>query len=248
MDTGLKGRAAVVTGASRGIGRAIAESLAKEGARLALAATSAERVAETAEACRAHGAEVHTFGVNVGDPEAVATFGKEVAAALGGIDILVNNAGVTRDGLFMRMSEEDWDTVLDINLKGAFTVTKALTRPLLKSKHGRVINIASVVGLMGNPGQANYAASKGGLIAFSKALAKEFGGRGVTVNAVCPGFVQTDMTAELSDEVKSGMLNNVALGRPGRPEDIAGAVTFLASDQGGYVTGQVLVVDGGLRT
>jgi 3-oxoacyl-[acyl-carrier protein] reductase len=246
MDIGLKGRRAVVTGASRGIGRAIAESLAAEGCDVACVATSADRVAETLAAVEAKGVRGFAYGLDVSDFDAAQEFGKQVLGDLGGVDILVNNAGVTRDGLFMRMSEENWDRVLDVNLKGAFNVSRALTRPLMKSEAGRIVNIASVVGMQGNAGQANYAASKGGLIALTKALARELASRSVCVNAVAPGFIETDMTSGFEGDQRDGMKDAIPLKRFGGPADIAAAVTFLAGASGGYVTGQTLVVDGGM--
>jgi 3-oxoacyl-[acyl-carrier protein] reductase len=243
----LEGRKALITGASRGIGRAIAEAFAKEGAELVLAATSAERVADTANACRDRGAkQIHTIGLDVKNSSACNAAVKDAADKLGGLDIVVNNAGVTRDNLLMRLSDEDYDTVLDTNLRGAFNVTRAAARPLMKSKHGRLINIASVVGIVGNAGQTNYAASKGGLIAFTKSVAKELSGRGVTANVIAPGFIETDMTAGLDAKVKEEALKGIRLGRFGQPADIANAALFLAGDTGAYITAQVLVVDGGM--
>ena len=243
----LDGRKALVTGASRGIGRAIAEALAKEGADLALVATSAERVADTVAACKDHGAsQAHAFGLDVKDSEACNAVIKEAQEKLGGLDIVVNNAGVTRDNLLMRLSDEDYDLVMNTNLRGAFNITRAAARPLMKSKHGRVINIASIVGIAGNAGQANYAASKGGLIAFTKSVAKELSGRGVTANVIAPGFIETDMTAGLDEKVKEEARKSILLGRLGSPSEIAAAAVFLAGDTGAYITAQVLVIDGGL--
>ena len=243
----LDGRKALVTGASRGIGRAIAEAFAREGAALALIATSADRLADTAAACRELGASrVEAFGLDVANSEACNAVVKEAQEKLGGLDIVVNNAGVTRDNLLMRLSDEDYDLVLNTNLKGAFNVTRAAARPLMKSKFGRLINIASVVGVAGNAGQANYAASKGGLIAFTKSVAKELSGRGVTANVIAPGFIETDMTKNLDAKVKEEALKGIRLGRFGQPADIANAAVFLASDTGGYITAQVLIVDGGM--
>ncbi len=247
MDLGLKGKCAVVTGSSRGIGRAVAEALAREGCDLALIATSTSNVDATAEACRVHGGRVFTYGVNMGSFDAVQALAAQLQADLGRVDVLVNNAGVTRDGLVMRMSEDDWDTVVDVNLKGAFALIRALARTLLKNRGARIINMASVVGIHGNAGQANYAASKGGLIAMTRSLAKEFGSRGVLVNAIAPGFIETDMTSALTEEQKESMLGDIAVGRRGRGEDVAGGVLYLASGLSDYVTGQVLVIDGGLR-
>jgi len=243
----LNGRKALITGASRGIGRAIAEAFARDGAALALVATSAERVADTAAACKELGATaVHAYGLDVRNSADCDALVKQVAGDLDGIDIVVNNAGVTRDNLLMRLSDEDYDAVLDTNLRGAFNITRAAARPLMKSKHGRLINIASIVGIGGNAGQANYAASKGGLIAFTKSVAKELSGRGVTANVIAPGFIETDMTAQLDDKIKEEMQKAIRLGRFGKPDDIANAALFLASDAAAYITAQVLVVDGGL--
>jgi 3-oxoacyl-[acyl-carrier protein] reductase len=242
----LEGRKALITGASRGIGRAIAEAFAKQGAELALVATTADRLSNTVSACKDGGKAVHAFGVDVRDSAACNAMVKEAAEKLGGLDIIVNNAGVTRDNLLMRLSDEDYDTVLDTNLRGAFNITRAAARPLMKSKHGRLINIASVVGVAGNAGQANYAASKGGLIAFTKSVAKELSGRGVTANVIAPGFIETDMTAGLDAKVKEEALKGIRLGRFGQPADIANAAVFLGGDTGAYITAQVLIVDGGM--
>lgn len=243
----LADRKALITGASRGIGRGIAEAFARAGASLALCATSVDKLAETAARCKELGApQVLTYGVDVrvsADCERVV---KEAMAALGGIDIVVNNAGVTKDNLLMRLSDQDYDAVLDTNLRGTFNITRSATRALMKSKAGRLINIASVVGITGNAGQANYAASKGGVIAFTKSVAKELAGRGVTANVIAPGFIETDMTATLDPKVKEGVQKEILLGRFGKPEDIAAAAVYLASDAGSYMTAQVLVIDGGL--
>lgn len=243
----LDGRIALVTGASRGIGRAIAETFAKQGAKLALVARNEAKLAEVAQACTTAGApEVKTYSLDVSDFAAIEATVKAITSDLGGLDILINNAGVTRDNLLMRTSEEEWDTVLDTNLKAAFGLCKAAARPLMKSKCGRVINMASIIGITGNTGQANYAASKGGLIAFTKSLAKELASRNVTANVIAPGMIQTDMTDALPEEVRQGILDQIALKRLGQPEDIANAAAFLASDAAAYITGQVLVVDGGM--
>jgi 3-oxoacyl-[acyl-carrier protein] reductase len=238
----LDGRRALITGASRGIGRAIAEAFAREGARLALAATSVERLDATAQAC----GDVICLGLDVRDSAACDAAVKEAVEKLGGLDIVVNNAGVTRDNLLMRLSDDDYNAVLDTNLRGAFNITRAAARPLMKSKHGRLINIASIVGINGNAGQANYAASKGGLIAFTKSVAKELAGRGVTANVIAPGFIETDMTASLDAKVKEEMLKTIRLGRFGKPDEIAATAVFLASDKAAYITAQVLVIDGGM--
>lgn len=243
----LSGRKALITGASRGIGRAIAETFAREGTALALVATSADKLAATAARCTELGAPaVHAFGLDVRISADCDKCVKEAAERLGGLDIVVNNAGVTRDNLLMRLSDDDYNAVLDTNLRGAFNITRAASRPLMKSKAGRLINIASIVGITGNAGQANYAASKGGLIAFTKSVAKELAGRGVTANVIAPGFIETDMTAGLDAKVKNGLMQSIRLGRLGKPEDVANAAVFLASDAGAYITAQVLVVDGGL--
>ena len=241
----LEGQVALVTGASRGIGRAIAERLAERGAKVACVATTAENVAATVEACARHSDGSRGFGVDVSATDAVTSLVKEVQTELGGLDLLVNNAGITRDQLLMRMSEDDFDRVIDVNLKGAWNFIKAASRPLMKS-HGKIINIASVVGITGNAGQANYAASKAGLIGLTKSVAKELAGRGVCVNAIAPGFIETDMTAAIDENAAEELKRSIPLGRIGAPDEIAAAVEFLAGPGGGYVTGQVLVVDGGL--
>ncbi len=238
---------AVVTGAGRGIGEAVAKALADEGAKVAVLSRTAANAERTAAALNeTHPGSAHAFAVDVADFEAMQAIGKEVISTCGGCDILVNNAGVTRDGLCLRMGEDDWDTVIDTNLKGAFNALKAFQRPLLKSKNARIINIGSVVGLMGNAGQVNYAASKAGLVGFTKSLAREFASRGLTANVIAPGFITTDMTGELSDEVQEAAKGNIPLGTFGTPEDIAAAVTFLAGPAAKYITGQVLAVDGGM--
>ena len=237
----------VVTGAGRGIGEAIAQAFAAGGAKVAVLSRTAANAERTAAAINeAHPDAAKAFAVDVADFEAMQATGKEVIEAFGKIDILVNNAGVTRDGLCLRMSEADWDLVLDTNLKGAFNAVKAFQRPLLKSPAARVINIGSLVGIMGNAGQVNYAASKAGLIGFTKSLAREFASRGLTANVIAPGFVTTDMTGELSESVQEAAKANIPLGTFGAPEDIAEAVTFLAGSSGRYITGQVLAVDGGM--
>jgi 3-oxoacyl-[acyl-carrier protein] reductase len=243
----LQDKVAVVTGGGRGIGRAVAESFAAEGAKVAVVSRTAANAEAVAEAINAsHPGAAKAYAVDVADGAATAELGKQVLADFGHVDILVNNAGVTKDGLLLRMSDEDWDTVLDTNLKGAFHLVKAFQRSLLKQKGARIINVASVIGLIGNAGQANYAASKAGLIGFTKSVAREFAGRGVTVNAIAPGFIETDMTDALNDQLKEGILAKIPLGSFGQARDIAAAAVFLAGDEARYITGQVLAVDGGM--
>jgi len=243
----LLNRIAIVTGAGRGLGKAIAERLAADGAKVAVVSRTESNSQSTADAVNAaHPGAAKGYAVDVADSAAVLELGKQIVADFGGVDIIVNNAGVTRDGLALRMSEEDWDVVVDTNLKGAFNILKSVQRQILKSKCGRIINISSVVGLIGNAGQCNYAASKAGLIGFGKSLAREFAGRAVTVNTICPGFIATDMTHVLTDAQKEGALKNIPLGTFGEAVDIANATAFLASDEARYITGQVLAVDGGM--
>ena len=246
MTKPLENKIALVTGAARGIGQAIALQLASDGADLALCDVKVEWLEDTAAKVKALGRRVETYAMNVADGAAVGEAVAKVAADFGRIDVLVNNAGITRDTLLIRMSEEDWDAVLDINLKGAFLVTKAVVKYMMKQRSGAIVNIASVVGIMRNAGQANYTASKAGLIALTKTTAKELGSRNVRVNAVAPGFIRTAMTDKLSEPAKEAMLRNVPLGRPGEPEDVAKAVAFLASDNAAYVNGQTLAVCGGM--
>src|SRR5215472_3653538 len=242
----LANQIAVVTGAGRGIGRAIALRFATEGADVVCVSRTAENSEKVAAEVRTLGRRAWAHAVDVSDAAAVAGAGEQIIAETGRVDILVNNAGVTRDGLLMRMSEADWDTVLDTNLKGAFLFTKAFTRAFLKQRSGRVINVASVIGLIGNAGQCNYAASKAALLGFTKSVARELASRGITVNALAPGFVETDMTAGLSDELKKGVLTKIPLNTFGTGEDIASAALFLAGPASSYMTGQVLAVDGGM--
>jgi 3-oxoacyl-[acyl-carrier protein] reductase len=243
----LTDKIAVVTGAGRGIGKAMAERFVQEGARVAVVSrTEANSQAVAAELNAIRADSALGFAVDVADGAAVAAMGKTVLEAFGKVDILVNNAGVTRDNLLLRMSDEEWDTVITTNLKGAFNLVKAFQRSILKQKGARIINVASVIGLMGNAGQANYAASKAGLIGFTKSLAREFAGRGVTVNAIAPGFISTDMTSVLDEKVRDAVLAKVPLATFGEPADIANAALFLASEDARYITGQVLTVDGGM--
>ena len=242
----LADKVAVVTGAGRGIGRAVALAYARMGADVACVSRTEENSAKAAVEVEALGRRAWAVAVDVSDTAAVDAAAGKILDDAGRVDILVNNAGVTRDNLLMRMSEEEWDTVINTNLKGAFNFTKALTRPFIKQRSGRIINIASVIGLIGNAGQSNYAASKAALIGFTKSIAKELAPRGITVNAIAPGFIETDMTAALDDKVREGILGNVPLGRFGSPDDIAHAAVFLAMEPSGYITGQVLTIDGGL--
>ena len=242
----LENQVALVTGAGRGIGKAIALRLAGEGARVACCGRTLANVETTVAAIAAAGGQAKAYAVDVADAAQVTATCEQVFQDFSRVDVLVNNAGVTRDQLLLRISEADWDAVLDTNLKGAFLFTKAISRAMLKQRSGRIVNISSISGLTGNAGQSNYAASKAGLIGFTKSAAKELASRGITVNAVAPGFIVTDMTAVLGTDVQEQLKARIALGRLGEPEDIANAVLFLASNLAGYVTGQVLTVDGGL--
>ncbi len=243
MNIDLSGKVAVVTGGSRGIGRDIAEALVAAGAKVAIFGRDLERAQAAATGM---GGGALAVRCDVGESEAVADAIETVEEALGPIDVLVNNAGITRDNLLARLSEDDWDAVLNANLKGAFHLMKATTRGMMKRRSGRVINITSVVGLTGNKGQANYAASKAGMIGLTKAVAKELASRNVLINAIAPGFIDTDMTRELPEAARDALLTQIPLGRLGSGSEVAGAVLFLASDLAGYITGQVLVVDGGM--
>jgi 3-oxoacyl-[acyl-carrier protein] reductase len=243
----LQDKVAVVTGGGRGIGKAVALSFAAEGAKVAVVSRTEANSQSVADLINAeHPGAARAYAVDVADSVATGEMGKQVLADFGHVDILVNNAGVTRDGLLLRMSDEDWDLVLNTNLKGAFNLVKAFQRSLLKRGGARIINVASVIGLIGNAGQANYAASKAGLIGFTKSVAREFAGRSVTVNAIAPGFIETDMTDVLNDQLKEGVLSKIPLGSFGQAQDIAAAALFLASDDARYITGQVLAVDGGM--
>ena len=242
----LENKIAVVTGAGRGIGKAIALKFAAEGADVVCVSRTEANSQQTADEIKALGRQAWAHAVDVGEAASVEACAKQILEDCGKVDILVNNAGVTRDTLLMRMSEEDWDTVLDTNLKGAFLLHKAFARAFMKQRSGRVINVASVVGLMGNAGQCNYAASKAGLIALTKSIAKELASRGVNVNALAPGFIDTDMTQALNDQQREEIQKNIPLGRLGSAEDIAEAALFLAGPASAYITGQVLTVDGGM--
>lgn len=243
----LEGKVAVVTGASRGIGRAIALKLASSGAAVVVNYNgSKEKAEKVRQEIEANGGKASIYQCNVSDYEACQNMIQNIIEEYGRIDILVNNAGITRDGLLMKMSEADFDQVIDTNLKGAFNTTRFVTRQMLRQKSGRIINMASVVGVTGNAGQVNYAASKAGVIGLTKATAREVASRGITVNAIAPGFIETDMTDVLPDKVKEASVSQIPLGKFGKPEQVAAAVAFLASDDAGYITGQVLNVDGGM--
>ena len=247
MSRLLEGKTAIVTGGGRGIGRAISVKLASEGANVVICDIAINEAAEeTLRLIEAEGVQAAAFQANVTVPEDCDNLFKQAIESFGQVDILVNNAGVTRDNLIMRMKEEEFDLVISTNLKGTYNMMKAAARPMMKARYGRIVNISSVVGIYGNAGQVNYSASKAGVIGMTKSLAKELGSRGITVNAVAPGFIETDMTKVLSDDIKAEMVKSIALGRPGQPEDVARVVAFLASDEAAYVTGQVVEVSGGM--
>jgi 3-oxoacyl-[acyl-carrier protein] reductase len=242
----LENKIAVVTGAGRGIGRAIALKFAGAGAHVVCVSRTAQNSEKVANEIRVLGRNAWAHAVDVSDPKAVAESAEKILTEAGRVDILVNNAGITRDGLLMRMSDDDWDAVLNTNLKGAFSFTKAFTRAMVKQRSGRIINVSSIIGLIGNAGQCNYAASKAALIGFTKSVARELASRGITVNALAPGFIETDMTAVLDDKLKADLLGRIPLARLGQADDIAEAALFLAGPGAGYITGQVLTVDGGM--
>lgn len=243
----LQGQTALVTGASRGIGRAIALALAEAGADVAVNYAGSQSAAEEVVAeIQAMGRKAFAIQANVGESDQVESMVKQVLDAFGKLDILVNNAGITRDNLIMRMKEEEFDQVININLKGVFNCIKAVTRPMMKQRYGRIINISSVVGVLGNAGQANYVAAKAGVIGLTKSSARELASRGITVNAVAPGYIETDMTDKLSEEIRAQILQTIPLARLGQPGDIAKAVRFLASEDAAYMTGQTIHIDGGM--
>jgi 3-oxoacyl-[acyl-carrier protein] reductase len=243
MNIDLKGKNALVTGSTRGIGRAIVEALSGSGARVAVVGRDLARAEESAAAI---GNNAKGFAADVSDTAAVTKLVGDVEGAFGSIDILVNNAGITRDNLVMRLKDEDWDAVIDANLRGAFAAIRAVSRGMMKRRAGRIVNVASIVGIIGNKGQANYAASKGGLIALTKSVAKELASRNILVNAVAPGFIETEMTAAMTPEARTALGQQIPLERLGTVADVASAVTFLVSDHASYITGQVFVVDGGM--
>lgn len=242
----LQDKVAIVTGGARGIGKAICESLIKEGAAIAVVDINAEVAQATADEFKAAGVNAAAFTCNVADGESVQQMVKDVVDQMGGVDILVNNAGITRDGLMMRMSEDDWNLVIDINLKGTFNCTKAVMRPMMKKRYGKIVNVASVVGVIGNVGQTNYSASKAGVIGLTKSTARELASRNINVNAIAPGFIQTEMTHVVSDEAKDWFMNNIPMKRAGVPEEVANVVTFLCTADSDYVTGQTICIDGGM--
>ncbi|MFO7889100.1 MAG: 3-oxoacyl-[acyl-carrier-protein] reductase [bacterium] len=244
----LKGKKAIVTGAARGIGKSIVLTLAKNGCDVIVADLNEESARSTASEVRKQGVNAYAFKVDVADIEQVKWLIKQSYEKFSTIDILINNAGITRDKLLMRMSEQDWDLVLQVNLKGAFNCTKQVVRKMIKQSSGKIINISSVVGVMGNAGQSNYAASKAGLIGFTRSIAKELGGRNIQVNAIAPGYIETEMTDNLSQDVKNSYIKQIPMNRGGTPEEVAKTVLFLASSLSDYITGQVIHVDGGMLT
>lgn len=246
IQTDLAGKVAIVTGAGRGLGRAIAETLAAAGAKIACVDVDPETLAEVQSAIQDAGGTAEVFSGDVTDSSRVNEIVAEVVEKLGSLEILVNNAGITRDNLCMRMKDDQWDAVIAVNLRGTFLFSRAVSRPMMKARGGRIINIASVSGMMGNPGQANYSASKAGVIGLTRTVARELASRNITVNAVAPGFIATEMAAKLGDEILESVKKETPLGRLGSPQDVADAVLYLASDAAGFITGHVLVVDGGL--
>ena len=244
----LKDKVSIITGGARGIGEAVAMRLAEEGSDIALCDVNTDALSQAQKAIEAKGRKVLTEKVDVTNAEDVQGFVQKVLDKFSKINILINNAGITRDGLLVRMSAADWDAVLGVNLKGTFNCTKAVARPMMKQRGGKIVNIASIIGLVGNAGQANYAASKGGVIAFTKSAAKELAGRNINVNAIAPGFIQTQMTDKLPEDVKNTIMKQIPLGKWGSPNDVANVALFLVSDASAYITGQVVQVDGGMVT
>jgi len=242
----MKEKVVIVTGSSRGIGLAIAKSLAKAGARVVINSRSQERINEISSELQREGLNVIGVGADIQTKEGAEKLIEKATEKWGGVDILVNNAGINRDNLFLRMKEDEWEEVIKTNLNGMFHCTKASIRGMTKKRWGRIINISSIVGITGNPGQANYSAAKAGIIGFTKTLAQEFGGRNITANVIAPGFIETEMTDKLPEKIKEQMLGRIPLGKFGTCDDVAAMVRFLASEEAGYITGQVLVVDGGL--
>jgi len=243
----LKGKTAIITGASRGIGRTIALFFAKEGANVIINYSNSEKAAmDVVKEAMEYGVKAYAIKADVANYYEVEKLVERVLNEFGSIDILVNNAGITRDNLLIKMTEEDFAKVLDINLKGTFNFTKAVSKIMIKQRKGKIINIASVVGIIGNAGQSNYAAAKAGIIGFTKSIAKELASRGINVNAIAPGFIETDMTAVLGDKIKAELINAIPMKKPGKPEDVANAAVFLASEQSNYITGQVINIDGGM--
>lgn len=243
----FEGKVVLVTGSTRGIGRAIATRFAEQGAAVVVTGRRESDAKEVAQAIAEEtGGQVLGMALDVSQEESVGLVLGEIQSQLGGVDILVNNAGITQDTLLLRMSEDDWERVMEVNVNGAYRCSKAVLRHMMKKRWGRIINVTSIIGIIGNPGQTNYSASKAALIGFTKSLAKEVAGRGITVNAVAPGFIESDMTAALSEEQRNALWEKIPMGRPGSPEDVAAAVLFLANDDASYVTGHTLVVDGGI--
>ncbi len=242
----LSGKTAIVTGASGGIGQAVAEALAIAGADVAICGQNQERLAATAERVTKAGRRVLSYAMNVSSPESVQQTVDDVQKQWGRIDIMVNNAGITKDGLLIRMSEQDWDDVINVNLKSVFLFSKAVARVMMKQRSGSIVNIASIIGLIGNPGQGNYSASKGGIIAFTKSVARELASRNVRANAIAPGFIETRMTEKIPEDLQKKMLESIPLGRYGKPEDVANLTVFLAGERSAYITGQVISICGGM--